>query len=200
MRVAILPVCTSNFRLIIELLRPFPIEIVDSIQKNSFHTISHLVLPGVSSAAETLATIDMLGIRDSIIGRVSDNSIKVVGICAGFHAMCIRSEECSESAGLGLVPADVVLGATVHPERVWPNVGRRTLDGNDLPKHSARYYYNHNFCVLPSDPTDARFSYSEGICASYVDSAIGVYGYQFHPERSGIIAFRGWIKEIFATS
>jgi imidazoleglycerol phosphate synthase glutamine amidotransferase subunit HisH len=69
---------------------------VDTPNDISGHT---LILPGVSNFGHYIDFLDSNGWKEFLL----HTKRKVIGICAGYHALCEGSEESPSHAGLGLL-------------------------------------------------------------------------------------------------
>lgn len=178
---------------------------LDSLQDNSW-----LIIPGVGNISSLSSAIeDNYGVK-RLSRLISDRHINVIGICLGLQFLCRRSAESPGSSTLGLLDLDVY---SIY-EKPTPSVGWYGLTElsssetfrprSDLRDYlcSAEYYYTHSYaCKLSTAPVDERINTHERTCSalniySYRDSrgtsVIGavlsdkIYGFQFHPEKSGV--------------
>lgn len=135
-----------------------------------------LVLPGVGtfSAASRLAAA-----AKSYVG-----SKPILGICLGMQLMFQSSEE-GEGEGLSWFPGHVV---KIKAERV-PHIGwERTRPAGPCGLvEDAYYYYLHSYGVRAAGAPyeTAYIELKERYVAAVCDEKRGIYGVQFHPERSG---------------
>ena len=181
-----------------------PLASLDSLEDNSW-----LIIPGVGNISSLSSAIeDIYGVR-RLSRLISDRQLNVIGICLGLQFLCKRSAESSGSATLGLLDLDV---CSIH-EKPTPNVGWYGLTEmsssesfspradlrNDLC--SAEYYYTHSYAckrsialgdesIDPSAKTSAAlniYSYNDRHGNSVIGAVLAdkIYGFQFHPEKSG---------------
>jgi imidazole glycerol-phosphate synthase subunit HisH len=187
-RVIVLPVPSSNYRLV---KSKFDFFCEVSCSLSDLDTVDNLVvIPGVSSFGSIVDFIDDNCIRDVLVERLHLTG-GVVGICAGFQVFFEGSRESPHLKGLGFLNGSVESGATEYTEARWPHVGRKKVPGiQRLGVDKDTYYFNHKYVCRPTNPNLSEYIYTDsGICAGYLDSARGVYGFQFHPERSGVDGF-----------
>lgn len=148
---------------------------------------SSLVLPGVGAFPKAMQAIREHGL-DQVIGERVDAGVPVLGICLGMQLLFERSTEMGGADGLGLLPGEVreldAPGLKI-PQIGWNAVTWRResplLDGLSDP---AAFYHVHSFAPAASNGVvlgTADYG-SEFVSAVQGD---GVYGVQFHPEKSG---------------
>lgn len=143
---------------------------------------SHVVLPGVGSAASAMAAIEAQGLAP-LIGSLRQ---PLLGICLGMQILFEHSEE-SDIACLGLIPGRVrrmpdTAGIRV-PHMGWNSIRNTAtnpllegLDGMD-------FYFVHSFAAPPGPCSIALARHGEAFSAAVAHG--NLYGVQFHPERSG---------------
>jgi glutamine amidotransferase len=148
---------------------------------------SSLVLPGVGAFPKAMQAIREHGL-DEVIGERLEAGVPVLGICLGMQLLFERSSELGGADGLGLLPGEVreleAPGLKV-PQIGWNAVRWRResplVDGLSDP---AAFYHVHSFAPTASNGVvlgTAEYG-SEFVSAVQGD---GVYGVQFHPEKSG---------------
>ncbi len=151
---------------------------------------SSIILPGVGHYGQMMTAIDALGLRATLVERIRAG-VPFLGICLGLHALFESSEEAPEVAGLGIFkgtarrfPADARV-----PHMGWNSLERRgparLLDG--LGEHPY-VYFAHSYYVPLVEQTAAACTY--GLCYTASLEHGGIYGVQFHPEKSGPVGLR----------
>lgn len=190
MKIHILEVPSSNYKVWKRALRCIEVPGAVPIEEADIDSAEYMLIPGVSNVSSIITYIDGHNIRANIVDGVKEGRLGIIGVCAGFHALCERSEESPGQNGLGLIPGSVVSGRSLHPSRVWPNVGRRRVPINTSPEQFVSLYFNHNYVLNTVTVSDDCFVYYEDICVGYIDHERKIFGYQAHPERSGNHALR----------
>lgn len=175
-------------------------EIVDNPCRLGAH--DRLILPGVSSFAIAMRSLDASGWSDALRQKAADG-IPLLGICLGMQLIFDIGEEHGITAGLGLIPGRVVPLNPASPCRV-PHVG---WNGLSYPrrhplfegvKEHVDFYFVHSYQCEPAleETVLARCDYGGEFVA-----AVGrknVVGVQFHPEKSQDMGlkilenFAGW--------
>jgi imidazole glycerol-phosphate synthase subunit HisH len=154
---------------------------------------SHVLLPGVGAAHDTMARLRQHGL-DQLIPTLRQ---PVLGICLGMQLLFESSAEASPGSShtttLGVIPGRVarMLGS---PARPVPHMGWNQLDplradpllaGIDA---GAYVYFVHSYAAPVTTDTLATSDYEERFCA--VVRRGNFRGVQFHPERSAGVGAR----------
>ena len=150
-----------------------------------------ILLPGVGAfpdAAEKLRATGLDQVLRSQAGRKP-----MLGICLGMQLLFDESEEIRPARGLGLVHGRV---KRIETEYKLPHIGWNSLTfQNDSPlfrglEDGAWVYFVHSYCGVAADERDvtARTEYGPSVVAAVGRG--GVYGCQFHPEKSGEVGLR----------
>ncbi len=149
---------------------------------------SHVILPGVGHATDSMARLNALDAKDMIHGLEQP----VLGICLGMQLMYDYSEE-GDTHCLGLIEGRVskMPGSVELPA---PHMGWNQIDvSREHPllhgiESGSHFYFVHGYTAELNDCTIAASDYS------YVFTTIAAndnfMGVQFHPERSGPVGAR----------
>lgn len=146
-----------------------------------------LVLPGVGAFPKAMQAIRERGL-DQLIGDRRAAGIPILGICLGMQLLFERSAELGGADGLGLLPGAV--RALDAPGLKVPQIGwnavrwRRESALIAGLANPAAFYHVHSFAPVASNGIvlgSADYG-SEFVSAVEAD---GVWGVQFHPEKSG---------------
>lgn len=150
--------------------------------KQQLRDAAMLVLPGVGSAAATMASLKEMDLLDSLDDRVNRAGVTFLGICIGLQILFDRSDEGNADC-LGWIrgrverfPEDRVR----IPQMGWNQVV--FTDNNRLPEY---FYFVNSYHAVPENP-DVITAYGEyGIrfCAMVKQNNIAAA--QFHLEKSG---------------
>jgi glutamine amidotransferase len=172
-------------------------EAVVADSPNELRGAERLILPGVGSFSDGMATLRDRGWAEAIRHEVVDNGKRMLGICLGMHLLAAEGSEGGDIAGLGLIPGRVMrLDAMGCQERI-PHVGWNEIrpvqaehklvsgipDGTD-------FYFVHSYAFAPDERADvvAEFDYGVPLVAAIAHGT--VWGTQFHPEKSSKAGFR----------
>jgi imidazole glycerol-phosphate synthase subunit HisH len=146
-----------------------------------------LVLPGVGAFPKAMSQIRERGL-DGLIDERRVAGVPMLGICLGMQLLFESSVELGGADGLGLLPGQVVgldAPGLKIPQIGWNAVGwkRESPITAGLPDPAA-FYHVHSFAPVASNGVvlgTADYG-SEFVSAVEGD---GVWGVQFHPEKSG---------------
>lgn len=143
-----------------------------------------IVLPGVGATADTMRSLDAMGMSDAIRAAVAAGT-PFLGICVGMQVLAEASEEFGLHPCLGIIPGVVRrLPATNKvPQIGWNQVehtGGPLWDG--IPS-GAEFYFVHSFFVDTPGSIVGRTDYGGMFPAAL--SRDNLTAVQFHPEKSG---------------
>ena len=158
----------------------------------------HLVLPGVGAFKDGMAELAKRGFVEAL-RDYSKTGRPLLGICLGMQMLFEESEEFGRHEGLALMPGAVraipPAGADGKPHKI-PHVGWRAVQPawpgawsdslfTGTPEGS-EFYFVHSFTAMPAHEKDrlADADY-DGCTISAAVRRGNVYGFQFHPEKSG---------------
>jgi len=151
-----------------------------------------VILPGVGAAADTMNSLEKLGMTDAIRQLVEEKR-PLFAICVGLQILFSGTEETGWHECLGIIPGIVKRlprGLKV-PHIGWNQVKQRlshpVFEG--IPDE-ANFYFVHSFYAEPEDTSivAGTTSYGVSICSMVIkDNLIAT---QFHPEKSGELGLR----------
>ncbi|MEA2425240.1 MAG: imidazole glycerol-phosphate synthase subunit HisH [Thermoleophilaceae bacterium] len=146
-----------------------------------------LVLPGVGAFPKAMAAIRERGL-DELVDERRAAGVPILGICLGMQLLFERSVELGGAEGLALLPGEV--RALDAPGLKIPQIGWNAVSWKRDSQltaglgEGAAFYHVHSFAPVASNGVvlgTAEYG-SEFVSAVAGD---GVYGVQFHPEKSG---------------
>ena len=145
-----------------------------------------IILPGVGAFPDAAEKLRRTGLDKCLLAQAGRKP--VLGICLGMQLLLDRGEEGKECAGLGLISGSV---KRIQTEYKLPHIGWNSLtfqNGSPLFRgleDGVYVYFVHSYCVCARYEEDvtARTEYGASVAAAVAHG--GVYGCQFHPEKSG---------------
>jgi len=154
---------------------------------------SHVLLPGVGAAHDTMARLRSHGL-DTLIPTLTQ---PLLGICLGMQLLYTESAEApvrgDSTRTLGIIPGRVER-MLASPQQPVPHMGWNQLeplradplfDGIDAGEH---VYFVHSYAAPVSDGTLACSDYGGRFTAAVRRG--NFCGVQFHPERSARVGAR----------
>ena len=146
-----------------------------------------VILPGVGAAADTMNSLEKLGMTDAIRQLIQQRS-PLFAICVGLQILFSGTEEGGWHECLGVIPGKVkrLPQGLKIPHIGWNQVKQRfshpVFEG--IPDE-ANFYFVHSFYAEPEDMSvvAGTTSYGVSMCSMVIkDNLIAT---QFHPEKSG---------------
>jgi len=163
-----------------------------------FSNIDKIVLPGVGSFNDAMEEIENDGIKEVLIEMV--NTKHTLGICLGMQILVNVGFEFFETKGLGILEGESrKLNVSYKiPHIGWTNieVARECPLFRDINENDS-YYFIHSLEVVKSPGVIAFSRYNDYRFVSGIHDGNGVFGLQFHPEKSreqGIRILRNFIN------
>lgn len=145
-----------------------------------------VILPGVGAFPDAADRLRQAGLDKMLRGQAGRKPI--LGICLGMQLLFDVGEEGRRCEGLKLVSGSV---KRIQTELKLPHIGWNSLSfQHNSPlfrglDDGAYVYFVHSFCGHAAQEEDviARTQYGASIVAAVAHN--GVFGCQFHPEKSG---------------
>ena len=187
MKVGIVALNSSNFRSIGRAISWLDIKNVFIDNATELNTVSHLILPGVSSFGSVM---NELISRDFIedIEKLKKKGLPILGLCAGMQIMGASSEESPGVAGLRWFEYK---SRSIKPNL---NFGVRSFHTgwNEVYAHGNNsfeslpgvFYFNHSFYVQNIAENEIYGKTEYGQMFASVVRRDNIIGAQFHPEKS----------------
>ena len=150
-----------------------------------------VLLPGVGAFPDAADKLRQTGL-DGVLRRQAGRK-PMLGICLGMQLLFDWGEEGRRCAGLGLVGGSV---ERIQTDLKLPHIGWNSLS---FPNPSPLFrglgegdyvYFVHSYCGLVASGEDviAETQYGGPVTAAVAHN--GVYGCQFHPEKSGEVGLQ----------
>ena len=151
--------------------------------EETIRSASHVLLPGVGAAADSMSRIE----KDGLVEIITSLKQPVLGICLGMQLLFERSEEGNVSC-LNIIPGEVKAipkkPLLSIPHMGWNQVHYKSdsvlFEG--IPENS-HFYFIHSFMGTVNEFTIGYTQYGQEVPALVQKD--NFYGAQFHPEKSG---------------
>lgn len=156
-----------------------------------------VILPGVGAFGDAINTLRRAGL-DEVVTECIARRVPLLGICVGMQMLFDESEELGRHRGLGVLPGRIVRFA---PGLKVPHVGwnqvypRVTGAGRPSPllvgiRPGDYAYFVHSYYPVPADEGIVLATTDYGVEFASAVGVDGVFGIQFHPEKSQDIGLR----------
>ncbi len=143
-----------------------------------------VVLPGVGNAAAAMIRLRASGLADAVT-RTATSGKPLLGVCLGMQLLYGDQEE-GPTTGLGLLGGNVTAlpDALKVPQMGWNKAAFRP--GSPLEHLAPTYFYFvHSYIVNPTDRAEIAAETDYGVRFPSIVARNNVWGFQFHPEKSG---------------
>lgn len=186
--VAIIDYGAGNIQSVKKALDYLGYENVVTQDKDVIASASHIILPGVGSFGDAMASIRERGLEDVIINAASGKK-PFLGICLGLHLLFEESDESPNVKGLGIfkgkiktIPKDKGLKV---PHMGWNSVSLKQSDGifKDV-KDNSYFYFVHSYYLTDAEPNIVAGTTQYGVEIECAVQKGLVCATQFHPEKS----------------
>jgi imidazole glycerol-phosphate synthase subunit HisH len=157
-------------------------------QPDDVRAADGVVLPGVGAFPKAMEAVRELAF-DALLRERRDAGVPILGICLGMQLLYEESTELGGAEGIGLLNGRVE--ALDAPGLKVPHIGWNPVawqGDSDLTaglSDPCAFYHVHSFAKRASDGDEVVGVASYGSDFASVVAADGVYGTQFHPEKSG---------------
>jgi glutamine amidotransferase len=185
--IAVLDYGMGNLRSVEKALEHVGAEVEITYDPERIRAASGLVLPGVGAFPKAMGAIGERGLGELIHERRAAG-VPVLGICLGMQLLFERSVELGGADGLGLLAGEV--RALDAPGLKIPQIGWNAVswqqesplvDGLGDP---TAFYHVHSFAPVASNGVVlGTADYGSRFVSAVAGD--GVWGVQFHPEKSG---------------
>lgn len=155
-----------------------------------------IVLPGVGAYPAAMAALTACDLV-AFIQECARQAQPIIGLCLGMQLLADVSHEHGITAGLGLIPGEVVPLSEPPWHIGWNSI--EVINGDSLlaPSDHQAVYFNHSYVFCPPEEFQVCLS-RVGHAAFTVGVRRGnVVGLQFHPEKSqsvGRAMLRGLVE------
>ncbi len=146
-----------------------------------------IILPGVGAAADTMNSLEKLGMTDAILQLIQRRR-PLFAICVGLQILLSGTEEGGWHECLGVIPGKVkrLPRGLKIPHIGWNQVKQRLIHPvfEGIPDE-ANFYFVHSFYAEPEDISvvAGTTKYGVSMCSMLIKG--NLMATQFHPEKSG---------------
>jgi glutamine amidotransferase len=167
--------------------------------------VAAVILPGVGAAADTMNSLEKLGMTDSIWQLIQQRR-PLFAICVGLQILLSGTEEGGWHECLGIIPGKVrkLPQGLKIPHIGWNQVKQRCTHPvfEGIPDE-ANFYFVHGYYAEPEDISVVAGTTSYGMSMCSVIIKDNLIATQFHPEKSGengLKMYANFLKMALGTS
>ena len=140
-----------------------------------------VILPGVGAFGAVMDSLKRGGVGDTV-RKIVQEGTPYLGICVGMQVLFDSSEESPNTAGLSLVPGEVVrFKSNKVPQIGWNHVEPKQT--GDWPPGFV--YFVNSYYPRPDDPAVTLYGADYGVNFCAAVQTGNITAFQFHPEKSG---------------
>lgn len=165
-----------------------------TMDREKILSASHVILPGVGSFGDAMASIRERGLEDTIKQAASGEK-HFLGICLGLQLMFEKSDETPGVEGLGIFKGDIVKIPSENglkvPHMGWNSINLKQTDGIFSGIRDGSYFYFvHSYYLKNAEPDVVAATAQYGVEIECAIQKGRVCATQFHPEKSSETGLR----------
>ena len=165
-----------------------------TMDREKILSASHVILPGVGSFGDAMASIRERGLEDTIKQAASGEK-HFLGICLGLQLMFEKSDETPGVEGLGIFKGDIVKIPSENglkvPHMGWNSINLKQTDGIFSGIRDGSYFYFvHSYYLKNAEPDVVAATAQYGVEIECAIQKGRVCATQFHPEKSSKTGLR----------
>lgn len=165
-----------------------------TMDREKILSASHVILPGVGSFGDAMASIRERGLEDTIKQAASGEK-HFLGICLGLQLMFEKSDETPGVEGLGIFKGDIVKIPSENglkvPHMGWNSINLKQTDGIFSGIRDGSYFYFvHSYYLKNAEPDAVAATAQYGVEIECAIQKGRVCATQFHPEKSSETGLR----------
>jgi glutamine amidotransferase len=161
-----------------------------STDENEILTANKIFLPGVGAFDNVIRNLKSKNIDQMVKAAIQSGNASILGICLGMQILGKASEEGNQEEGLGFlrgVSRKLEPSNKVKVPHIGFNTVRQTRE-SELLKNidlDLDFYFVHSFAMVPEEEESSVGVTENGTeFTSVIENGAGIFGVQFHPEKS----------------
>lgn len=165
-----------------------------TMDREKILSASHVILPGVGSFGDAMASIRERGLEDTI-KQAAAGEKHFLGICLGLQLMFEKSDETPGVEGLGIFKGDIVKIPSENglkvPHMGWNSINLKQTNGIFSGIRDGSYFYFvHSYYLKNAEPDVVAATAQYGVEIECAIQKGRVCATQFHPEKSSETGLR----------
>lgn len=196
MKVAVIDYGIGNVKSMCNALLHVGIEVELTSDRDKIMSADALILPGVGAFAHGMNNLNQFNLIPVFYEFVETGKM-FIGVCLGMQMLLEESVEFGSHKGIGLIKGKVIKLPIAKnsleklPHVSWdkisePEAGRwKNTLLSEVPLNN-NFYFVHSYVAAPENQDDILANCTYGgvdFCAALHQK--NIYGFQFHPEKSG---------------
>ncbi len=194
-KIAIIDYGVGNLYSLIGAFKFFGIEAIVTEDSKTLEEAKGIVIPGVGSFEAGMRGLELRGLVETV-KKIAESNKPMLGICLGAQLMLSEGHEFGIFKGLDIIKGKVLRFPPLAGNEKVPQIGWNNISPpkNDSWENSilnsfnekGQVYFVHSYVLEPSSSEDilAFSTYGGHKFCSAIKKG-NIYGFQFHPEKSG---------------
>jgi glutamine amidotransferase len=145
---------------------------------------SLIVLPGVGAFSSIMETLQKKDVPNLILNLAKKN-VPIIGICAGMQILAKESYEFKKTKGIGLFSGVVTQIKDGEHNIGWRKIKKTKKKSSIFFSENNYFFFNHSYKYEGSETNVIATTNDKKKINSIINKE-NIYGFQFHPEKSGI--------------
>ena len=183
----------NNLQSVVNACNNFGINTIITNDSKLIKSSDAFILPGIGSFSQAMKNLKNKGLDDSIFDIIYKKKI-LIGICLGMQLLFEKSDEFGKTKGLSIFDGVVKKFSNFSKKKI-PHIGWRNQFFKKKPrltagiKNTDNFYFVHSYyaeiCNKNKKYIISTSKYYDEEFISIVNKE-NIYGFQFHPEKSGL--------------
>ena len=143
-----------------------------------------IILPGIGAFSSIMESLYKNNLPNLIIDLAKKN-VPIIGICAGMQILASESNEFKKTNGIGLINGKITQIKNGEYNIGWRKIKKIREKSNIFFSEENYFFFNHSFKFVGNE-TCVIAKTDDGKKINSIINKKNIYGFQFHPEKSGI--------------
>ena len=165
-------------------------EVIEVTSPENIDPNNPIILPGVGSFLHCKSELQRLGFFQTIKDMLDADQVKkLIGICVGHQLLFEYGAEDGGASGFGVFDGPVehltnALSLNNNLKTITPNISWCEVHNTNKNLNLGKFYFIHSFANSNSKSQIAYYNWND-VKITAISRKNGIWGTQFHPEKSG---------------